>query len=279
MEANGLEPYVGRLRAYKQSMATVRKRIVDSSTDCERLAENFFESYEILLAMEAMSRLPSPPPGLNSIVSDMLKGPEASRDESLRTSSNHARNRAFELIFAAQQVAVGASELEFAEPDIRFRYRKKTWFVACKRVWSSGPLDMARDRKAVQNLVRKARKQLLKTASAIPVRTKFGIIALDASKLINPHASITETRTIEEGAMLLKDMLAIFYNETRHIWPRLGGQAVDGCIVRIASPFFTDDNKFAHCQEWLVIPVNKRLDRYSISKLKNWAIDIGKTPS
>lgn len=137
------------------------------------------EVREIVSIYRGLS-IDSQPDGLDEI-RHYVKGPFRSVDESPRNSSNRPRNVGFELYLTALCAYAGLKPIYETDADLSFRHGGYTYFIEAKRPMYSHSMHA---------VIKDANKQLTRRLSGGKDGQARGLIALDLSKVINPHDKV-----------------------------------------------------------------------------------------
>ena len=110
-----------------------------------------------------------------------LKGPFSPINESANSSSNRPRNVGFELYLTALFAYAKMMPIYGTDADLCFKHNDYTFFVEAKRPMFSHSINAA---------IKDANKQLTRRLQGTQYTMTRGLIALDLSKVINPHNKV-----------------------------------------------------------------------------------------
>jgi hypothetical protein len=160
-----------------------------------------------------------------------VKGPNASSAENVKTSSNDARNVAFELSIAGRLMSSGF-EVDFTpRPDLVAFHRGYSVFIECKRLQSGNQLRK-RIREAHRALDRRCREGI----------ASRGLVALSVSKVLNPKSGLLDVHDAGELDRQLQAMMDRFVVANGAKWSSppsafiLGAIVEFRCCARIQAP-------------------------------------------
>ena len=103
-----------------------------------------------------------------------LKGPDLAKDENARSSSNRARNIAFELYLGANLWRAGLRPRQGEHPDIMCNVDDRDIYIECKRPLSS---------EGLQQGINEAKRQFSRCRKGAPPGTR-GVIAVDITRML-----------------------------------------------------------------------------------------------
>lgn len=173
----------GRLADYRRIMAKISDGYeergwgdVRDPEHMKRVCTTLLELREIVSIYRGLS-IDSDPDGLEG-VSHFIKGPFSSVDESHKSASNRARNIGFELYLTALCAYAQLKPTYGTDADLCFQHGDFTYFVEAKRPMSSTSLHA---------VIKDANKQLARRLAGVEEGAARGLIALDLSKVMNPH--------------------------------------------------------------------------------------------
>lgn len=176
-------------------------------------------------------------------------GPADYREEAVATSSNRARNIAFELHVMEKLVGAGI-ELDFGiATDIAAKFDGRSILFECKRPQSSRKVEAA---------VRYAFKQLERKYGE-PVRVRHrGIIALDITKVVNPDFMLyvqPDAVKIDAGTA---NMVDSFLNQNARFWQTSRNRKTIAVLVKLSMMGVNQekDEMLTYVQQHAVTPLN-----------------------
>jgi hypothetical protein len=176
-------------------------------------------------------------------VQTVSRGPINYVDENPATSSNAARNIAFELAVMAKLASVGIP-LDFSIPiDVACDFGGRSLLFECKRPQST---------EKVETNVRKAFAQLEEKYRTSQRYRHRGIIALDVTKLINPEFMLysqADEVGLSEGLGHLVDDIVRTHER---LWqrgrdPKTIGVMIRACVMGVNQ---ARDHMLTYCQQW-----------------------------
>ena len=186
---------------------------------------------------------------LRQHVEALARGPISYTEENSATSSNRARNIAFELVTMAKLVNAGIP-LDFSiKTDVAAVLDKRSLLFESKRPQSLASLEK-RVKDAFAQLEAKYRS---------PQRLRHrGLIAIDISKLINPrfHLYVQEDAdAIDAG---LSQIVDDFIAKHEHVWQTQRNKKTIGVMLRmtVMGVNRARNEMFTHCQQWGLSPIN-----------------------
>ncbi len=182
------------------------------------------------------------------------KGPVSYTQEVISTSSNRARNIAFELRVMAWLASAGI-EIDFGiKTDVAARFDNRSVILECKRPQSS---------EAVESNVKDAFEQL-EEKYRNPVRPRHrGIIAIDISKLTNPDFKGYFHPDTDSLDAYLSQRVSQFIVANEHYWQTGRDKKTIAVLVRFSS---MEVNKkkgdmLTCCQHYALTPLNHSGER------------------
>lgn len=138
-------------------------------------------------------------PDISNELGHYFKGPVLITDEKASNASNRPRNIGFELYLNALFIKAGMFPIYDTRADMSFQYKENRFFIEAKRPLSE---------KAVISNIAESNKQLSSRFGNALSKKPKGILALDLSKVINPHNRIM---VVENEAQLN----ALMFNEDK----------------------------------------------------------------
>lgn len=138
-----------------------------------------------------------------------LKGPFSPTSESASNSSNRPRNIGFELYLAALFAYAKLMPIYGTNADLCFKHNDHTFFVEAKRPLFSHSINAA---------IKDANKQLAQRLKDSESTMARGLIALDLSKVINPHDKIMPVRDTHHLDQLMNGETQIQIDALARYW-------------------------------------------------------------
>ena len=214
-----------------------REKYEEINTKLESHLNSLYEASELAIITKAFKGVE--PTGLISKLSELLKGTNAYLAEN-RSSSNRARNVAFEILVGARFKLAGY-DVDFPPTsDLRIIKDKYEILFECKRPSSLKKLDKN---------ISCARKQLKRSYRGTNKRNRLGIIAIDVSKLINPQFNLL----ISENEATLGDRLSnittgFIKSHLEEKYTQIGSKNL-GILVRYSGIAINKtENIYTYCQ-------------------------------
>jgi hypothetical protein len=233
MQEQGCPISATRISMYKKDLdeLILNFRTLTSNT---LLTEGRLEA--ILHSMHEASELISVYRGLSSHscgalapkLKEMASGPKYGEQENPATSSNRARNTAFELITAARLLAAGYEIDITTEADIIARRNEKILYIECKRPQSPT---------GVNSNLKGALKQLERRyqESVDPSKVR-GIVALSINKAVPPAAQILHAITNLSAGRTLAGAVENFQNEHSRRFRNVEDRKTIGLMFDFSAP-------------------------------------------
>ena len=179
---------------------------------------------------------------LSSRFQMFVKGPASYTDENIMTSSNAARNIAFELLVSAT-LASAELKIDFGtNADLKIILGDYVIFVECKRPQYShqlnsnikGALSQLENRYKSHNDTNKPR----------------GIIAISLTKILNPNRDILVAKSTETLHSSTERMLDNFHNEYKSKWFLPHDIRTIGALIYFSVPTSVEEeNIIAHSHQ------------------------------
>lgn len=195
----------------------------DLNTRSREIFISLFEASDISLAHQFLKDQCGD--GFVERLSAFVGGPD-SYSEEITNNLNHSRNIGFELAVASRFISAGVEVGFDTTADVHLRALGKDFFVQCKRP--------ARSRNVVRNLNR-ANTQLRRDYTLSEVGSRFGIIAIDATRIINPEFEVLVAQNQEELATLMSSSIGNFVNTSLRQSRFKPDPEVLGVVVRYTS--------------------------------------------
>lgn len=179
---------------------------------------------------------------------DVVSGPEFYVDERATSSSNLARNTAYELLVTSQLSPAGLTIVEELPTDVAFSTSSAKILVECKRPQSE---------RRFERHVREAKGQIVRKFDD-PRRSKCrGMIALDVTKLLNAQFNALSTPSPAVLRSSLERAVGDFVRQKMRILDLAVSSGVIAFLIRIA--LFAecrDTGTLMYCQQWGLVPVS-----------------------
>ena len=211
---------------------------------------SMFEVFDFVSVYKAFQGVPAHQ--LTSVVEKLQKGvngPINAVDET--SDSTTARNFLFEAAVAAkaQRPDRGIEAILDARSDTGIRLNGKKIWVECKRVTNV-------DR--IESNARKASRQLETILAGQVGSGHRGIVALDASKILNKGDNIFATRNDDELLASVDRIMDRFIEKHSHIWQRVyerRHKKIIGTIIRFSFMASSEArNILVHASQWAMNP-------------------------
>lgn len=245
----GVSCTVNRVAEYKRALRTLADASDRSAVLQKHLSEvnaAIFETYELIEIYKTLSGRYDEK--IKEQINAVTSGPLMYSTENSGSSSNRARNVAFEL--AVMSLLVRANlELEFGSlADAVAKLENRTIFFECKR-----PQNLS----AVERRVKDAIGQLkIRINGAQKVRQR-GIVAIDITKALNPEFNVYVTKS-EAGINASLDAQVDAFVQRQLPWLSKikGGQAI-GVLFRVRQMNIVEYEGYAklfHAQQIALCP-------------------------
>ena len=190
-----------------------------------------FEVQELVYIYDGLSPLMTT--DLFSRFKLFVKGPASYTDENIQTSSNVARNIAFELLVSAKLASAGLIIDFGTKADLKFILGDLDIFVECKRPQYShqlnsnikGALSQLENRYKSHNGTNKPR----------------GIIAISLTKVLNPKQDIFVTKNTETLQSSTERMMDDFHKEYKSKWFLPRDKRTIGVLIYFSTPTSVED--------------------------------------
>lgn len=221
IESSRLEQYRGDLLALAEATDAESLNRTWAELGSARLSNSVFEAAEWLSIYDALA--PRSNPELLDRLRLFVKGPPDYQRERASSSSTRARDIAFELSLGARLVANGFAVHFGADADLSLDFLGYTLFVECKRPQTEGK---------VRSHISKALRQLArrKTSAAEPAFS-VGIVALSATKLLNPGRKRIHVPTRQALDDQLHGYMNAFIRKYHAHWMQPGDARCMGAFV------------------------------------------------
>lgn len=214
-----------------------------------------FEVHELVYMHQWLGDLDACP-YLRARVPEIIKGPVQYSLES-SSSSNRARNIAFELLLAARiRQAKLDLELELGA-DTACLCNNRRLLFECKRPRSRAGLE--------RNVTRAAHQ--LKTHYARAARSRYrGVVALDLTPSINPQFRMLVVNSSTALNQALNHELEQCIDSHLHLWKKIQSRKTIGVLLRLAlmAEVRTEGgSEIVYCQQYCVTPLTNTGDAYA----------------
>lgn len=184
---------------------------------------------------------------LSDLLHKFLGGPVTYPDENSSTSSNLARNTAFQLIVAAKLSDANLTPRLEEPSDIGFQFERYYIFVECKR---------PQEAKKIEASIRDGRRQLKCRFNSKPSPLYAGIIALDFTKIKNPEFNLLTKDTPEQLQRKLNDITNRFIESSHHLWQKPQKTKILGVLTHFSTmAVIKDRNLLTHCRQLTLNPL------------------------
>ena len=177
-------------------------------------------------------------------------GPVSYMDENVQTSSNIARNIAFELVVMAKLTRSGIP-LDFRmATDVAAQFDGQSVLFECKRPQSLTSLE--------SNIKKACRQLEAKYGNAEP-SLQSGIIAIDITKLINPDFMLyaqNDEHALDAGLSRLIDG---FVSEYERLWQRQRDKRTIAVLLRLSLVGVNKarNDMLTYCQQFAITPLHQ----------------------
>lgn len=271
-EEYGIKVESSRIDKYEKDLSIIVKTFPFNSATKVELSEKLkshsntlYEVSQINFIYESLSKIKDQ--NLIKQLKKIIKGPVSYQEESIKTSSNEARNFQFELYILSALMNSGILEYkQIGNHDISFEYKNKIIIIECKRVQST---------QQIRNRIKEAGKQIQKSNT---LKLINGIVALDISKIINPNFDILVASNKESLGRLLTNIANNFANHNSKFWNNeFKYKKVTAIILRFSTVAYLSDQKllnFCSHQDVRILPgrensQNAQTIKEIINKLRN----------
>lgn len=219
----------GRLGTYKKHIDEIAEYNISGKLgtllyrkDYFELANSVFEANEFVKIYDSLHKHESDV--FNNKLKSFIKGPVSYVKEDPKTSSNLARNIAFELLIAAEMSRAGY-EIEFNDKyDIGFIVNGKRIVIECKRPQYEHQIN---------SNIKGALKQLLKRYNGPNER---GLIAISLSRAYNPKFNSVTVNIPEEISIALRYIIDDFIKKFFKKWQNPSDSRSIGTIAHFSGP-------------------------------------------
>lgn len=162
-----------------------------------------------------------------------LKGPFSPIDESVKNSSNRPRNIGFELYLTALFAYAKMMPIHGTDADLCFKHNDHTFFVEAKRPMFAHSVNAA---------IKDANKQLTRRLKGAQNTMTRGLIALDLSKMINPHDKVMPILNTHHLDQLMNNETQLQINALAKYWHKGRNDKTTGVLLhfRLLTQFGTN---------------------------------------
>ncbi|MCB0324020.1 MAG: hypothetical protein KDD69_10615 [Bdellovibrionales bacterium] len=238
ISAWGVRIEATRLAAYRKGIKTLEDmwlqgkiKNFENPGGIEKALNDFFEAAEIVAIHRGLRGCSQPE--LKHRLSRLVKGPEYATLENPRSSSNDARNAAFELFIASTVNAAGYVTDFAREPDVFTEDEARVLLIECKR--PTAPCTVERN---VNEAFDTLRDRFAVSDSKKPLR---GLVALSIEKVINPGGFTLIADNFRQLEKRIDREFQRFFHRYRHTWLRRCDARVIGIQVAIRTPAIIRD--------------------------------------
>lgn len=241
-----------RLGNYERAIrlfVNARDRSAILRDDLPAINNAIYEAYELIDIFEALAGK------YDKAIEKHLRlfsaGPAYGSAERTNSSSNKARNVAFELAVMGLLVRAGLP-LDFTTlADATAKFENKTLLFECKRPQSL---------QAVERRIKESLDQLKTRINGVQKVRHRGLVALDITKAMNPDAQVFVTETEQGINMSMDRQIDLFIARYEHCWARTGCSQSIGVLIRLRQMSIVEHeghSKLFHCQQIAVHPFSK----------------------
>lgn len=252
MERLGVKIGSGRAAQYAKEFAWIEENYQTAPQDQVRFPSfinTTFEIYELVAIYHALKNLEMEEAKfLVTKLQKTVNGPIDRTCENENTSV--ARNFLFELAVAARnhQPAKQLSVIANAKSDVGIRYNKNKILVECKRITNP---------EAIEKHVKKAAKQLDGELKKQLGSSKFGLVAIDISKLFTNGGDLYVAGNDDVLSRGSSELMNSFINQYNHTWQRVLAKhpKILGVIVRFSFMGMSEERNLpVYVSEWAINP-------------------------
>lgn len=204
------------------------------------LVNSSFEVAELIQIYDGLSDLKSKP-FIDKLI-EINKGPIWLNKENA-SSSNRARNTAFELHIAARYSKAGY-EIDLSdEADIIVTDHQYELFIECKR-----PLTDKSIHSNVKDALNQLKKRYCSSKSSKIIR---GLIALSISRVINQDMYLLPSNTTDDLNMKLQSINLDFIGQYKTKWSNPDDKRTIGVLIYLGLPaIIKDQNILTNCNQF-----------------------------
>lgn len=238
-----------RLGDYERALrlltnATDRSAILRD--DLPAVNNAIYEAYELIEIFQALAGKYDDAIGKHLRL--LAGGPAYYSAEKTDSSSNRARNVAFELAVMGLLVRAGLP-LDFTSlADAAAKFENKTLLFECKRPQSL---------QTVERRIKDSLDQLKTRINGVQKVRHRGLVALDITKAMNPDSQVFVTQTEQGINVSMDQQIDRFLARYLHCWARPGYSQSIGVLIRLRQMSIVEyegHSKLFHCQQIAVRP-------------------------
>jgi hypothetical protein len=245
--ANVRDGRIGRYVRLMQELVVCEKTKDFSSLSAKaaEIANALYEAHDLISIHRAFSHGPHADLVARRIL-HTSKGPVSYVDENPASSSNAARNFAFELL-VAERLLVGGSQPHFPTyADVGATVAGDEIAIQCKRIWSSNA-------SAIRNNFKAAEKDL-KSAKRAGAK---GIIAIDITRAVNPAFILPTLHGHDEVRRQMVKLTQDFVDDYASVWNEHKTGTI-ALLVRVTALIQQADGPmFTHTQQYSLTPLQR----------------------
>lgn len=252
MEGLGVKIGASRTALYAKDFEWIEANYQSASEDQLRFPSfinTAFEIYELTAIFQSFhSLLPEQAVHFIERLQVAVNGPEKRIDENENTS--RSRNFLFELAVAAKNYRPekGLTTDFSSKADVGLKYGKNTILVECKRVTNP---------EAIEKHVKKAVKQLERELKRQLGSSKFGLVAIDISKLFTKGGDLYVAGNDDVLSRGCSELMNSFINQYNHIWQQILAKhpKILGVIVHFSFMGMSEERNLpVYVSEWTINP-------------------------
>lgn len=204
------------------------------------LVNSSFEVAELIQIYEGLNDLKTKP-FVDKLI-EINKGPIWLNEENA-SSSNRARNIAFELHIAARYSKAGY-EIDLSdEADIIVKDHRYELFIECKR-----PLTDHNIHSNVKDGLNQLKKRYCSSKSSKIIR---GLIALSISRVINPDMYLLPSNSTDDLDMNLQSINRLFIDQYKTKWSSPNDNRTIGALIYLGLPaIIKNQNMLTNCNQF-----------------------------
>lgn len=218
--------------------------------ELDRHLNSLFEASELSIITEAFSD--NQHAGIPTLLKEIASGTGSYLLENT-SSSNKARNYAFEVLVAARFQLAGIPVYFSDRSDVKTLFDDYEIFIECKRLRSRNKID--------RNL-KDAKDQLTKSFKRSTGARKRGIIALDITRLENPEFKLLITESSNHLEQSLVQIVTTFIQEELEQNYISIHNKILGILVRYSGiSMEKESNSYVYCQQYSLMSTSRRGSR------------------
>jgi hypothetical protein len=214
--------------------------------DLPAINNAIYEAYELIDIFEALSGKYDK--DIEKHLRLFATGPVYGSAERTDSSSNKARNVAFELAVMGLLVRARLT-LDFTTlADATAKFENKTLLFECKRPQSL---------ESVERRIKESLDQLKMRINGVQKVRHRGLVAIDITKAMNPDAQVFVTQTEQGINMSMDRQIDLFIARYEHCWARPRCSQSIGVLIRLRQMSIVEYegySKLFHCQQIAVHP-------------------------